>query len=119
MDRTVVGLEETIILSNKSRILSSKSEQGEVKARIDTGAERSSVDSKLAAKLKLGPVVMTRLIKSQHGNSVRPIVHAHVKIAGKDREADFTIADRTHMKYKVLIGQDILKKGFLVDPMKK
>ncbi len=30
----------------------------------------------------------------------------------------FSIADRAHMKYKVLIGKNILKKGFLIDPSK-
>ena len=34
-------------------------------------------------------------------------------------KSEFTIADRTHMKYKILVGQNILKEGFLVDPMKK
>ena len=112
MDRPVVGLVEEIILNGESEL-------GKVVARIDTGATKSSVDSKLAAKLRLGPVIRTKLVKSQHGNSVRPIVHAYVTLAGKKCEADFTIADRSHLRYKVLIGQDVLTKGFLIDPLKK
>jgi hypothetical protein len=29
------------------------------------------------------------------------------------------VADRSHLKYKILIGQNILKKGFIIDPQKK
>ena len=35
-------------------------------------------------------------------------------------EGDFTLANRSHMTYALLIGQNILKAGhFLVDPLKK
>ena len=35
-------------------------------------------------------------------------------------EEEFTLADRSHMTYRILLGQNILKKGnFLIDPLKK
>ena len=34
-------------------------------------------------------------------------------------EAECTVADRSHMKYKMLIGQNVLKKGFIIDPEEK
>jgi hypothetical protein len=112
MNKPVLGLTETIV------ILSNGNAE-KVKAKIDTGATKSSIDTDLAIKLKLGPIVETKLVKSAQGNSIRPVVHASIILAGKKFDADFTLAERSHMKYSVLIGQNILKRGFLVDPSKK
>ena len=59
------------------------------------------------------------MIKSAHGNKLRPIVEAKIRLAGKNMKSEFTLADRSHMKYDVLIGVNILKNGFLVDPSRK
>jgi len=91
----------------------------EVDAKIDTGATKSSIDSKLSAELKLGPIVMTKLVKSAHGNTLRPIIDVDLEIAGKKLKSQFTVANREHMKYRVLIGQNILKNKFLIDPSKE
>jgi len=110
-DRIIIGMIEEIQINGNGsdeRIL----------ARVDTGATKSSIDYKLASKLKLGPVIESRLIKSAHGNKLRPVIEATITIRGKRIRSKFTLADREHMKYKVLIGQNILKKGFLIDPVK-
>ena len=112
--RIVVGLTESITIFNKG-----KNKQKKIKARIDTGAENSSMDARLAAELLLGPITKMKLIKSAHGNKLRPVMNAEIKIANKNMKSGFTLADRNHLKYKVLIGQDILKHGFLIDPLKK
>ena len=88
-------------------------------SRIDTGAEKSSIDMKLASELNLGPILKTKKIKSAHGTRLRPIVEVEVILAGKNMKELFSIVDRSHMKYPVLIGQNILKNGFLIDPAKK
>jgi len=108
--KIIIGLTEpiTLIGEKKKRVV----------AKIDTGATTSSVDLELAASLKLGPVVKTRLVKSASGSRVRPIISADVIFAKKTIKVHFTIADRAHMKYRVLIGKNILKKGFLIDPSK-
>ena len=111
-DKIIIGLTEKIILFGND------GKEREVTAKIDTGASKNSVDAKLSADLNLGPIIKTKLVKSAHGNKLRPIVNARIKIAGKELKSEFTIADREHMKYKVLIGQNILKKGFLIDPSK-
>lgn len=110
--KTIIGITEKIKIIGKrtSKI---------VTARIDTGATRSSVDAKLAARLLLGPVIKTTLVKSAHGNRIRPIIKVPIKIAGKELKEEFTIADREHMRYKALIGRNILRKGFLIDPNKR
>ena len=91
----------------------------EVMARIDTGATNSSIDTKIAGELELGPTKRTKLVKSASGRGRRAIVAVKIKLDGKTLEDDFTIAERKHMTYPVLIGQNILKKGnFLIDPNK-
>jgi hypothetical protein len=47
---------------------------------------------------------------------IRPIVEITITIAGKTVKEEFTLADRKHMKYAVLIGQNVLRHGFLIDP---
>ncbi len=112
MEKTVIGLTERISVRGK------KSKQ--VIARIDTGAEISAIDSQLAAELHLGPVIRTKRIKSTHGETIRPVVEGEIILADKVIRNMFTIADRARMKYKVLIGQDVLSgNGFLIDPSKK
>jgi len=109
-----------IIIGNTEKIkIIGRTRTKTVKAKIDTGATKSSIDARLAASLQLGPVVKTKLVKSAHGKSIRPIINIDIEIKGKRIKEEFTIADRNHMKYGVLIGQNILKKGFLVDVSKK
>ena len=105
MEKTVVGLVEKVQIKGRG-----------VMARIDTGAEHSSIDKELASELKLGPVLRTILIKSASGKTNRPVVETKIRIKGKLINSKFNIANRTHMKYKLLIGQNILKQGFLIDP---
>ncbi|MFH0870695.1 MAG: RimK/LysX family protein [archaeon] len=110
--KTIVGLTEFVVVKGA---LESK----DLIARIDTGATKSSIDLMLASKLGLGPVVDSKLIKSAYGIRLRPVVQADIMIAGRMIRAKFTLADRLHMRFPVLIGQNILKKGFLVDPSRR
>ena len=111
--RTILGLVEKITVVGP--------ESGEkVIARIDTGATASSIDLKLSTKLGLGPITRTKIVKSASGVKRRPIIKTKVKIGNKEIEGEFTLADRAHMTYPVLIGQNILKDGkFLIDPCKE
>jgi len=109
--KTVIGLTE------KADLIGPKKTK-QLIARIDTGATLGSVDSKLAKELKLGPSIGTKLVKSSHGQTNRSVVKASIRLAGRRIRARFTIADRTHLKYKVLVGQNILKKRFIIDPDK-
>ncbi len=109
--KIIIGLAEKIKIKGSDETM-------EVDAKIDTGATKSSIDSKLAAELKLGPIIRTRLVKSAHGNTLRPMINVELELAGQKMKSQFTIADRAHMKYRVLIGQNILKDKFLIDPSK-
>lgn len=111
--KTVVGLVEPV------RVTGPGGKSREVLARIDSGATKSSIDVKLAADLSLGPVLKAKVVKSASGKSLRPVVEAKLSLADSEFRTDFTIADRAEMKYRVLIGQNILRKGFLIDPAKE
>ena len=111
MDRPILGLVEPVkLLGKKSKV---------VRARIDTGATKSSIDMSLSSQLDLGPTIRERLVKSASGNKVRPIIKATIELNGQEMTGEFSLADRRHLSYPVLIGQNILKKGkFMIDPLK-
>ena len=110
-NKIVIGLVETISIKGKSYMKN-------VLAKIDSGATKSSLDKSLAEMLDVGPIIKSKLVKSAHGNKIRPVVEVEIVLANKSIKAEFTLADRNHMKYPALIGQNVLKKGFLIDPNK-
>jgi len=114
MKGNVVGLTEDVIVYGE------KGKSRKIIARVDSGATKSSIDVRLAAELRLGPIINTMTVRSTHGNTLRPVVKTKIKIAGKNIESEVSLADRTYMKYRLLVGQNILKKGrLIIDPNKK
>ena len=114
MERVILGLTELVT------IIGNNGEERELTARIDTGATASSIDSSLAKKLELKQIERFKIVKSASGIKRRPIVKVRIRMNGSIIEDEFTLADRSHMTYPLLIGQNILKKGnFLVDPNKQ
>ena len=110
--KTVLGLVEPVTVYGKKK-------NTKIVGRIDTGATRSSIDLTLAKELGLGPIVKHVLVKQASGRHRRPVVKVEIRLCGKRVKGEFTLADRSYMKYSALIGQDMLKKGFLIDPSKK
>ena len=93
-----------------------------VRAKVDTGADRTTVDKVLAARLKLVPTGSKVAVKaSAAGRKVeRPLVNAAVTMAGKTFNLKVGVADRSQMRYAVIIGRDILRSGdFLIDPSRR
>jgi len=110
--KKIIGTKEKVLVKGKAK-------QRKVWARIDTGATLSSIDKALAKKLDLGPVLLHKIIKQAHGKSKRPVVAASIEVAGKKIKARFTLADRKHMKFDIIIGRRTLKQlKVLVDPTK-
>lgn len=106
--RLTVALIEKITLENGMTLL----------AKIDTGADSSSIDTEIAKELGEKKIQSHKIIKSALGKHRRPTINVGIKLQGKDFLERFSLSDRSHLKYKVLIGKDILKKeGFLVDPI--
>ncbi|MDP3640254.1 MAG: RimK/LysX family protein [Nanoarchaeota archaeon] len=112
MKRVVLSLTEQVTLLGRT--------EEQVRARIDTGATSSSLDAQLAERLGLTPGDRSKIVKSASGVKKRPVITVKLLLQNSSLEEEFTLADRSHMTYPVLIGQNILRKGnFLVDPQKK
>jgi len=106
-----LGKSKTIGIKNK------KKRVVEVRAKIDTGAFRSSIDEDLAKELGLleeGNVLYYRHYRSALGkNRERPVVSLIFWLKGKRIETAVSVADRKKLRTKVLIGRKDLK-GFLI-----
>jgi len=111
--RVVIGLTERVYIKGGN------GHSRRVMARIDTGATKSSIDRKLAEELSLGPVIKSKVFRSAHGKKVRPIVPVQIIFCGQTMKVHFSVIDREHMRHRVLIGINVLKKGFLIDASKK
>ena len=109
-DKDIVGLTEKVMIMGPEK-------EKVIKARIDSGADVCSIDKKLADKLGLGPIERMKKIKSAHGIKERPVLRARIEIKGRVfSKVRFTVADRSHLRFKALIGKNILKRNFLIDP---
>ncbi|MBW3019367.1 RimK/LysX family protein [Candidatus Woesearchaeota archaeon] len=111
-DKSVLGLTTSCVLFGKKK-------KKEVVARVDTGATKSSIDERLALEIGVGPELKKTLVKSAHGTRQRPVIVVDLMVGGQMKRSEFTLADRAHLKYPVLIGQNVLKSGFMIDPSRK
>ncbi len=96
--------------------------EARVKAKIDTGATRTSVDLWLAARIGLGPTVDVARVKSAMTDEPkrRPVVRGIIRVGGYEFKLPVSIEDRSDMTYPILVGMDVLKSGrFLIDPTKR
>lgn len=109
-NKVILGLIEEITLYD------AQGKSKKLLAKIDTGADSSSIDISLAGELMLGPITKTKSVVSSHGRSLRPVVPISLILGDQNVSGDFTLYNRTHMTFKVLIGRNILEKGFLIDP---
>lgn len=105
MVKIVLGLVEKVLVNGK-----------EVNAKVDTGACRSSICKSLYDELCLGPPAGVVKTKSANKTEVRPTTFVDLELKGKKLRVLLNVADRSRMKYSLLIGKDVLTKGFLVDP---
>ena len=105
--RKIIGIIEEIFLENKKSY----------KSKIDTGADYNSIDSDLLAKLGEKQITGYKLIKSALGKQKRAFVDLEITLAGETFTTPFSIADRSTLKYKILIGKNLMKeKKYLIDP---
>ena len=111
-EQTVIGLSElvTIQKGRKSK---------EVTARIDTGATKGSIDMAIVEELGLGPIKGEKTVRNAHGSAKRQIIDIKFTIAGKTFTEEFTVANREHLRFPLLIGRNVLRKGFVIDPNRR
>lgn len=109
-DKTILGMAEFVTVKGSDR-----RKQLILPARIDTGATRSAIHTEFVKELKLGPVIKSRKVRNANGVTLRPVIEIEIIIKHKTIKEEFTVADRSHMKYPLLIGRNILQHGFLID----
>lgn len=108
-----------------------------VKVKLDTGAKTSSIhaaqvrdylkngkrhvsftltNNEGAALLVEKEVVRTATIR-RAGTELqqRPVIRLKICIAGRTRETEFTMTDRSELSYPVLLGRSFLAGNILVD----
>lgn len=66
------------------------------------------------------PVHATKSIKSSNGTTEqRYIIKTAIRLLDKEFKAELSLADRSEMRYPVLLGRKLINKRFLVDVSKK
>lgn len=100
-------------------------------ARIDTGAAKSSLDAReikvqddmVQFKLpeKWGglrvrlPIVEWRHVRTPEGRERRPLVEVEICFGSKRIRTLVNLADRSTVKYPLILGRNFLKEDFIVD----
>ena len=106
-----------------------------VEAKIDTGADSTSIDIELAKELgfentlqqfyaitkdrwqlfsAIENLAATVPVKSSHGITYRPKINIDVQLSAITMHTKVTVINRSHLLYPIIIGKKNLKK-FLVD----
>lgn len=111
--RTVVGIEETVTLYDND------GNPHPLKAKVDTGAYRTTIDTALAKQLRLDhPVVDYKDVRGALGEQTRPVVNLSFDIRGRHVKTQAFLADRAHMRYDMIVGRRDIR-NFLVDPARR
>ena len=109
-DMTTLGATEQVVLVNEEN-----SEEVETLARIDTGAFYTSIGQDLADEIGIDTEnAETINARSTLGEESRPLVGVTMRIAGQERNIRATVADRSDVADRMLIGRQDLT-GFAVD----
>ncbi|KKU82523.1 MAG: Alpha-L-glutamate ligase-like protein [Parcubacteria group bacterium GW2011_GWA2_47_8] len=113
--RTLIGIVEPVKLLYGKKDL----KEFPVMAKVDTGAMSSSIDRGLAIKLGIDvKSAKTKFVRSAMGREQRSYIELMFKLRGEKVKAMVSLADRSKLAYKFLIGRRDLKK-FLIDPQVK
>ena len=110
-----------------------------IKAKLDTGAETSSLDAEIVKKFRKGGKRWVRFrVKDRESNEehllvrerirtigvvqhdgsrqVRPVVSIDMCIAGRSLETEVSLVDRGEFIYPMLLGRNALDSFALIDP---
>ena len=110
----IVGIIELVTVKGKKGMKT-------VKAKLDTGTDRTCVDYDLAAEVGLGPLVDTIKVRSASGKNPETHILAEAEIIIHQQHFSLPVSleDRSRMKHEVLIGRDLLEMSvFLINPRK-
>ena len=116
--RDVVVGKKRVGVFEEVEIQSFVGERIKVKAKVDTGAFRTSIDRELARRLgllNLENILYHGRYRSSMGKEKRPIIELVFWLEGKKIKTAANISDRSNLKRPMIIGRRDLK-GFLVKP---
>lgn len=110
--RKVVGTKEEV------EVVSYMGEKVKVQAKIDTGADSSSIDRELAEDLGLlhrDNLLYEKYYKSALGRRKRQVVEGTFYLAGRKIKTRLSVTDRSKLSSKMIVGKKDLQ-GFMVVP---
>lgn len=110
-----------------------------IEAKLDTGAETSSLDARIIKKFKKGGkrwvrfavtdrasgeefILVRRRVRTigviQHDGTtqVRPVVQLEICVGGEVLKTEVSLIDRSEFNYPLLLGRSALASFALVDP---
>lgn len=105
---TILGVIEKVTIYGEQKKKS-------VRAKIDTGAYRTSIDSDLVEELGLEVQDESVKVRSGSGKQERGTVEVKLRIKGKDITTIASYTPRGHLRFPMIIGRRDMK-GFLVNP---
>ncbi|MFZ2199866.1 MAG: sugar-transfer associated ATP-grasp domain-containing protein [Microgenomates group bacterium] len=108
--KTVGALEEVEVLGHNGKSFV-------VRAKIDTGADGSSIDRVLAEELGLlepDNVLYYDYFRNANGRKKREIVGVTFVMAGRKMRTQISIADRSRLRTKMIVGRRDLKQFAVV-----
>lgn len=113
----------------------------EIKAKVDTGADNSSLhafnierytdDEVPMVRFEIHPrqrkrkpsvsctarIVGERMVKNPGGRTERrPIIRTKLVVAGEEIEALVNLTTRDEMTFRMLLGRRTVRKNFIIDP---
>lgn len=110
--QSVVGGKEMV------KIISPKGLK-QVEAKIDTGAENSSIDEGLAEELGIKPLAgEKRTVITSRGRETRSVASLTFTLGDKTISTEVTLADRGELSTLMIVGRSDLA-GFMVDPSRE
>lgn len=128
--KQVIGAIEHVLLTPPGKLL---------EARIDTGAESSSLDARDIQEFERDGARWVRfsiydrereefleierriaryvriLQSSSSAPERRPVVRMQLMLGESNQNAEFTLSDRSHLNFPILIGRNVLQDIMLVD----
>ena len=113
-DGKIIGIIELVTVKGKKGMKT-------VKAKLDTGTDRTCVDYQLATEVGLGPLIDTIKVRSASGKNPETHILAEAEIIIHQQHFSLPVSleDRSRMKHEVLIGRDLLEMSvFLINPRK-
>ena len=109
---------KTINFREVVKLIDAKGNKIDLPVKIDTGAWLTSIDKEFAKNLGLlseKNILWRKVVKGSLGRENRPVISLKYYLAGRLIKTISSIADRTNMKVKMIVGRRDLA-GFLVKP---